>query len=410
MRGKDKEPCPLRKARVTIMMNGPIGGIFYYELKYGTDKGTITSGQNLIESFSEHYSDEFIDHESFGTGNGIATTFTGTLEYTPIKDKSYDCNTVGNCGGVSDGNVITVFAGSVSGTDDGDGNITGTGISGTIDYGTGAVAVTFASAPALSIDVYAAYTYDTESNSTIPEVNIDITLCEIRAKTRKLKALWSSEAADDLRAFHGLDAEAELVAGLASEIALEIDREIVQDIRSGALASNVATFNATVPTGVTQLDHYRTLITVLTKLSNRIHRLGIRGPANWIVTSPEVSTIIEQLGTHGDFRPIYAPANADARAAAEQPQNFGVYKAGTLQNKWTVYKDVKYQSSEILIGYKGQNFVDAGYVFAPYIPLQVTATFLDPDNFQFRKAMRTRYAKKLVRSELYGRVTVSNLP
>jgi hypothetical protein len=169
------------------------------------------------------------------------------------------------------------------------------------------------------------------------------------------------------------DAEAELVAGLASEIALEIDRELIQDIRSGALSTNYATYDAAVPTGMTQTDWYRTLITVLTKLSNVIHRLGIRGPANWIVTSPEVSTIIEQLGTHGFFRPIFAPATSDAMAAAEQPQNFGVYRMGTLSNKWTVYKDVKFQSNELLLGYKGQNFVDAGFVFAPYIPLQTTA-------------------------------------
>lgn len=209
----------------------------------------------------------------------------------------------------------------------------------------------------------------------------------------------------------GLDAEAELVAGLASEIALEIDREIIQDIRAGSLASNLASFDAAVPaTGLSQLDHYRTLITIFTKLSNRIHRLGIRGPANWAVVSPEVSTIVEQLGTHGDFRPIYAPMNGETNAAPEQPQSFGVYKIGTLSNKWMVYKDVKFQANEALLGYKGQNFVDAGYVFAPYVPLQVTATFLDPDNFQFRKAMRTRYAKKMVRPELYGRVIFSNLP
>lgn len=399
-------------------MNGPIGGIFYYELKYGNDKGTIRQGDNLIESFSEHYSDEKVDSELIGTGNGAATNFSSTLDYTPIKTGIQNCTDPAITGiGQQDGGAVVVFhgeegtSGYVYGVDDGSGNITGDGVTGTIDYNTGAISVDFGVAPAADVAVNSTYIYDTECNSTIPEVDIDIQLCEIKAKTRKLKALWCSEAADDLRAFHGLDAEAELVAGLASEIALEIDREIIQDIRSGALASNVAAFDAAVPaTGITQTDHYRTLVTVLTKLSNRIHRLSIRGPANWVVTSPEVSTIIEQLGTLGDFRPLYAPANADVLAAPEQPQSFGVYKVGTLQNKWNVYKDVKFQANEMLMGYKGQNFVDAGYVFAPYIPLQVTATFLDPDNFQFRKAMRTRYATKLVRPELYGRVVVSNLP
>jgi hypothetical protein len=393
-------------------MTGPIGGIFYYELKYGTDKGSISAGQNLIETFQHNYSDELIDKEVFGLGNTSATVFSGTLDFTPIKDTSFDCNAAGNCSGNVVGGSVKVYVGEtgVSGIDDGQGNITGTGVSGTIDYSTGAIAVSLGSAPASGVEIYASYTYNSESNTTIPEVYLDIELCEIKAKTRKLKALWSSEAADDLKAFHGLDAEAELVAGLASEIALEIDREIIQDIRSGALASNYATFDADVPTGMTQVDHYRTLITVITKLSNRIHKLGIRGPANWIVTSPEVSTIVEQLGTHGDFRPIFAPSNAERGAPAEEPQNFGIYKAGTLQNKWTVYKDVKFQADEMLVGYKGQNFVDAGYVFAPYIPLQATSTFLDPNNFQFRKALRTRYAKKLCRPELFARIKVSNLP
>jgi hypothetical protein len=385
-------------------------GIFYYELKYGNNKGSILQGQNLIETFQQNYSDELIDHEVIGIGNSVATVFSSTLDYTPIKTESYDCNATGNCGGVIAGGSVVVYAGSVSGTDDGLNVISGSGISGTIDYSTGAIAISLAVAPLAGVEVWSSYTYSTESNPTIPEVYLDIQLCEIRAKTRKLKALWSSEAADDLKAFHGLDAEAELVAGLASEIALEIDREIIQDIRAGALSSNLGTFNATVPAGLTSVEHYRTLLTVLTKISNRIHRLGIRGPANWVVTSPEVSTIIEQLGTHGDYRPIFAPTTSERGAPAEQPQNFGVYRMGTLQNKWTVYKDVKFQAAEALIGYKGQNFVDAGYVFAPYIPLQTTATFLDPNNFQFRKAMRTRYAKKMVRPELFGRVTFTNLP
>lgn len=398
-------------------MTGPIGGIFYYELKYGNDKGQISQGQNLIETFSEHYSDEKVDREIIGTGNGSAVNFSSTLDYTPIKTAIPECTSPALLGtGLQDGGAVQVFYGTegtsgyVIGIDDGAGSIVGDGVTGTVDYDTGALSVDFAVAPAADVPVYSTYIYDTECNSTIPEINIEIQLCEIRAKTRKLKALWCSEAADDLRAFHGLDAEAELVAGLASEIALEVDREIIQDLRAGALTSNIAAYDAAVPTGVSQIDHYRTLMTVLTKLSNRIHRLGVRGPANWIVTSPEVSTIVEQLGTHGDFRPIFAPSNAETYAAPEMPQNFGVQKFGILQNKWTAYKDVKFQANEMLIGYKGQNFVDAGYVFAPYIPLQVTATFLDPDNFQFRKAMRTRYAKKLVRPELYGRVIVSNLP
>lgn len=174
-------------------MNGPIGGIFYYELKYSTDKGSISSGQNLIESFSEHYSDELVDKEVIGTGNASATNFSSTLDFTPIKTSTAECSDPLLLGtGLKDGGAVQIFVGTtgVSGIDDGEGNITGTGVTGTVDYSTGAISVDLAAAPALGVQVYAKYIYDTECNSTIPEVNIDIQLCEIRAKTRKLKALW----------------------------------------------------------------------------------------------------------------------------------------------------------------------------------------------------------------------------
>jgi hypothetical protein len=137
------------------------------------------------------------------------------------------------------------------------------------------------------------------------------------------------------------------------------------------------------------------------------------------VTSPDVSAIIEQLETHGDFRPIYAPANSDTRAPAEQPHTFGVQKIGTLSSKYICYKDPFFPvssnvgsgsgSGQILGGYKGSTFIDAGYVWAPYIPLQSTATFLNPEDFAFTKGLRTRYAKKMVRSEFYGTITVTGL-
>lgn len=385
-------------------MTAPVGGIFYYDLKYGTDKGSVTAGQKLIKDFNRHYSSEHIDVEIIGTGAG--TGFASSLDFTPIRPTTVVVTAV-----VADGSTVT-------GIDNGTNLITGTGVSGTIDYGSGAISVAFVQSVSAGTNVNVAYDYNSECNTNVPQINIDIQLLEIRATTRKLKALWCSEAADDLKAFHGIDAEAEVVAGIAAEIALELDREIIEELRTQATGYSGTFAASPTPAYHTQVDHIRNLITELTKASNAIHRQSLRGPANFLVTSPDVCSLIEQLETHGDFRPLFAPANGDASAPAEAPQTFGVFKVGTLSNKWTVYKDPFFPTSnvgtgsgagDILVGYKGQSFIDAGYVWAPYVPLQVTATFLDPNDFQFRKGLRTRYAKKMVRSEFFGKVRVTGM-
>ena len=380
-------------------MTAPVGGIFFYDLKYGTTKGTVTAGETLISDFNRFYSSEHIDGEIVGSGPG--TTFSSTLDYTPIRT-----------------GTLYVVGDAVSGVDDGAGGITGTGVtSGAVDYDTGAVSIEFDSS--VSGDVVAIYDYNSECNTNIAQVNIDIQLLEIRATTRKLKALWCSEAADDLKAFHGIDAEAEIVAGIAAEIALELDREIIEDLRTGATGFSGSWAASPLLSGHTQVEHYRNIITEITRGSNRIHKNSLRGPANFLVTSPDVSSVIEQLETHGDFRPIVAAPNSDTRAPVEAPHTFGVYKVGTLSSKYILYKDPFFPvsgtpgsgsaSGDITIGYKGSTFIDAGFVWAPYVPLQVTATFLDPNDFQFRKGMRTRYAKRMVRSEFYGNINVTGL-
>jgi len=379
-------------------MTAPIGGIFYYELKYGTTKGKVTAGQKLIKDFNAYYSSEHIDEEVVGTGAG--SNFSSTLDFTPVK-----------------ASTVTVTADTVVGTDDGLGNISGTGVSGTIDYTTGAIALAYTSPVGGGVEVVVEYDYNMECNSNIPQVNIDIELLEIKAKSRKLKALWCSEAADDLKAFHGLDAEAELVAGIAAEIALELDREIIDDLRLGATGYS-GTYDVAVPSGASAIDHYRNLITALTIGANRIHKNSLRGPANFAVSSPDVCAYFEQLTTHGDFRPAVAAPSEAPQAPVQQPHTFGVMYAGTVSAKYGLYKDPFFPvvnpgsgsgSGKILIGYKGPTFLDAGYVWAPYVPLQVTATFLDPNDMQYRKGLRTRYATKMVRPEFFGTINVTSL-
>ena len=393
-------------------MSAPIGAVFFYEYKHASTKGGITSGDNLIETFNEFYSAEKIDEESIGTGNGVTVTFAASLQWTPVRplDANY-------------GFAVTVTAAAVTGVDDGSGNIAGAGITvGTINYTTGAISVTFAVAPAAAVPVVVEYYYNSESNAVVPEVNLDITMAEIRALTRKLKTRWSAEAADDLRAFQGIDAETEMVAGIANEIALEVDREMIDMLISGALTTTTYTY-APAAASVGELDTIRALLTKISAVSAKIHRLSKRAPGNFIVTTPEVVALLEQLTTHGDYRPSFQVDQSvfggpldpgSGNSYGPLTSNFGVMRVGTLMNKWAVYQDPYLSASsstkKMLIGLKGNTFMDAGAVYAPYIPLQVTPTFLDPNDFSFRKGMRTRYGKKMLRPEYYGTIDISGLP
>lgn len=390
-------------------MTAPVGGVFFYDLQYGTTKGKVTAGQTLIKDFNSTYSSETIDQEIIGVGDNSGKAFTSTLDFVPVKAGTVQ--------------LLDTATGLAIGLDDGIGGLTGTDsvggiLTGTVSYTTGSISVSYATAPHNAATVAATYLYNMEGNTNVPQVNINIQLISIQAKTRKLKALWSSEAADDLKAFHGIDAEAEVVAGVAAEIALELDREIIMDLYNSAALFSPAFNLAAIPSGVSEIYHIRSMVTTLTRASNSIHKSSLRGPANFLVTSPDVSAVIEQLETHGDFRPVFAAADADTKAPVEQPHTFGVYKVGTLASKYTCYKDPYFPVSnggtgsgvgDVLMGYKGSTFIDAGFVWAPYIPLQITATFLDPADFTLRKGLRTRYATKMLRSEFYRRVRVTGL-
>lgn len=382
-------------------MTAPVGAVFYFELKYGDAKGNVSAGDKLVKDFNRTYSSEFIDHETIGTSNGALDQFTKgglPLAWLPVR--------------VSKVKVFTTIAGVTTqvGADDGAGNIVGAGLVAgplsVVDYITGLISVKFAVAPAAG-DVFVTYEYVSEGSSKVPTVNIDIALVAVTAKSRKIKALWSSEAADDLKALHGVDAEQELVAGVGSELALEIDREIIEDLKLGATGASTS-YSMTVPAGERELDHIRGAFTPITLIANQIGKNTLRGPANFAVMSYDFAAHVEQLFTDGFYRPIFA-GDAEAFAKAEQPQTWGVVKMGTVASRYMCYKDPYLTSNKVILGYKGNSFVDAGYVWAPYVPLQISATFLDPNDFKFRKGIRTRYAKLLCRSEFYGVLTLNNL-
>ena len=237
----------------------------------------------------------------------------------------------------------------------------------------------------------------------------------IVAKTRKLKAVWTPEFAQDLNAYHALDAEAELTSILSEYISLEIDLEILSMLINAAgagtevwSAENNKAFTSTTGNGVvTDLGFYnsqgqwfQTLGTKIQKLSNIIHQKTLRGGANFLVCSPTVATILESI-------PGFA-ADSDGDAA-KMNYAFGVQKVGQLNGRYKVYKNPYMTTNVILLGFRGGQFLESGAVFAPYIPLIMTPLVYDPDTFVPRKGLLTRYAKKMVRPEFYGKIEVSGL-
>ena len=248
---------------------------------------------------------------------------------------------------------------------------------------------------------------------TIPSINVQMQSEAIVAKTRKLKAVWTPEFAQDLNAYHSLDAEAELTSIMSEYISLEIDLEILDMLIESAAAGTEywsAQNNLSIAsTGVVDADlgfynsqgqWFQTLGTKIQKLSNIIHQKTLRGGANFLVCSPTVATILESI-------PGFA-STSDGDAA-KMSYAFGVQKSGTINSRYTVYKNPYMTENTILMGFRGGQFLEAGAVFAPYIPLIMTPLIYDPETFTPRKGLLTRYAKKVVRPEFYGKIFVNGL-
>jgi hypothetical protein len=252
------------------------------------------------------------------------------------------------------------------------------------------------------------------STDMIPEIDIKVSSVAVTAETRKLKAKWTPELAQDLNAYHNLDAEVELTQILSEQIALDIDREILSQLLNGATGATLywsrkpgdfvnkltgvsvtgASFTGTVR------EWYETLVETCIDVANTIHRKTLRGAANFMVVSPDVATILESTV-------LYKPTlSLDPK---ETQFSLGIEKVGSLNNRFVVYKDPYFPRNQILIGYKGGSFLETGFVYAPYVPLIVTPTIFAPDDFTPRKGVMTRYAKKMVRSDFYGKVVVLNM-
>ena len=365
--------------------------------KFVTGSGLTAADYNFDSNFSTSYADEILSGEvntvavpvaslpGYDSKGVRAFRLTGVADQFPQFTKVVGDNIEFVAQSTAFGNVFVKYHKQPTDVTRGDFEAKGTSLSGN---------------PEVDID--------------IPELNVEMKSEPIVAKTRKLKAQWTPEFAQDLNAYHSIDAEAELTSMLSEYISQEIDFEIldmlIQDAKTtgywstqvgrewnGSGFSDYSTVGAQA-SAFTQGAWFQTLGTVVAGVSNKIHQKTLRGGANFLVVSPDVATIIESI-------PGYASSadNGDAQFA------FGVTKIGALNSRFQVYKNPYMKENVILMGYRGTQFLETGAVYAPYIPLIMTPLVYDPKNFTPRKGVMTRYAKQMLRGEFYGKVYVDGL-
>lgn len=424
-------------------MNLPSGLVFFLDFQYGTTKAPFTSGQSLYGSASANFGNESTGglygagRFSYSTNNTSSlTTMTATASADWFADfnanSDYSASAaagnyskyVVNLSALQNYDVDAVRSFTLSGS--GGTTIAASSIlqEFTRVSGSQLVFIALDNLSSSSKDVTVTYTRatadnrrgdfeDTSTPISIPEINIQMRSEAIVAKTKKLKAVWTPEFSQDINAYQSIDAEAELTSMMSEYVSLEIDLEVMDMLIAGASAGTeywTAVNNQTINgTGIvnsnlayynSQGQWFQTLGTKLQKLSNVIHQRTLRGGANFLVCSPAVATILESI-------PGFASNSTGD--VTKSSYAFGVQKAGTMNNQYTVYKNPYMTENCILMGFRGGQFLEAGAVFAPYVPLIMTPLVYDPDTMTPRKALMTRFAKKLVRPEFYGKVMVSGL-
>ncbi len=414
-------------------MSQPASLIFYIRYRYALTKGQTVAGtqimrQNTAQSFARQNGWALDPYYSSQEVRGESATVVGihliqaTLAHRPVlagtvvvevfataADASPNCDDAVPCLRISfdsDGNPDVVLVGdctefeAAGGTNTLTVDTTTPGAT-TFSHTTGVVQVTL-TAGSLPIGSIARvnYEYDLEANPFQPEVTLSIDSDSVAAITRKLKTSWSLEAAQDLKAVHNIDAESTLTDLMADEMVAEIDREIINDLIIAAAIRADHNFATAAGASVNFTDRNIALMYKVLEVANIIHRTTLRGPANWMVMSSDICSKFEQLN---DFRA--------SDAFTTEGVDIGIMNIGTIQGKMKIYKDPLFPNCKILMGFKGNSVLDAGYFYAPYIPLLSTPTVLDPNSFTPNKGIMTRYGKKLIEDGglYYGVVTVSNL-
>lgn len=420
-------------------MNLPSGLVFYLDFKYGTGWNGRTAGENMYGNVSTANDKMAVDedvagglygagqfgytiNQKVGSGSAVvadasladihydATLSTGSYDTVAVPLASlpnYDVLGIRAFRLLSGSTPVDVYPEftKIAGT-----NLVFVVANGAVTDGT-SVNVAYHIQPVDNDrgDFEAASTAAVDTSISIPSIDVKLASEPIVAKTRKLKAQWTPEFAQDLNAYHSIDAEAELTSLLSEYISMEVDLELLDMLIVNAVttekwsAENNKVWNGTAWTTATsdfyntQGQWFQTLGTKIQKVSNKIHQKTLRGGANFLVCSPTVATILESI-------PGYA-ANTDGD---KMEFNMGIQKVGNLANRFKVYKNPYMVENIILMGYKGSQFLEAGAVYAPYIPLMMTPLIYDPETFTPRKGLMTRYAKKMVRPEFYGKIYVSD--
>jgi hypothetical protein len=435
-------------------MSLPAGLVFYLDFQYGTTKKPFTDGDSMYGTPSENFGNQAAGG-LYGAGRfGYSTNqFSASVQVTKVFSGSWaDVNFDANYSASAAAGEIKVFGVNTGSLTSYDPNAIRSFVisSGSILEARQLNAFTVASGSQLKFiatgstteinsgstdNLNVHYSKTTADNArgdfedgaaysaqplaagnaiSIPEIDVQLRSETIAAKTRKLKAQWTPEFSQDLNAFHSIDAEAELTSILSEYISLEIDLEILDMLIENAPTTEV--WSAKVgnqlnaggtgfdsnTNGVyyTQMSWFQTLGIKLQKVSNIIHQRTLRGGANFMVVSPTVATILESIPGFA------ADSNGDVTAATYA---FGVQKIGALNSRYKVYKNPYMTENTILMGFRGNQFLESGAVYAPYVPLIMTPLVYDPNTFTPRKGIMTRYAKKMVRPEFYGKVFVSDL-
>lgn len=386
---------------------GPTGLVYYLRFRYSSNKGSmqgaVQSGYPGDDNLSLQqlasgdvnldiwYSSQYVSQETVSNAGG-GTSLQYQLQRTPIL--------AGTLGGqIYDGSTLVYnFTVNASGTFTfvAVGSPSVTVSAGVVNLVTGVVTLTWSADPGAN-SMVVNYDQNLEGNQDLPEINLALENESITATTRKLKAVWTFEAQQDLRSQHNLDADEELTAMLAQEVNLEIDREILTDLRLGA--GTVSAWDYATAEGDTIKEKYESLYVKMVQLTNVIQRKTLRGGANFIVTSPEVAAIFE-ASVAG-----FAPTISDTFTSS-----MGIQYVGAINSKWRLFKDPQFPTGQLLLGYKGDNAFDTGYYYCPYVPLTQTPVVYDPESFTPRRGLMTRYGKKMLRegAKYYGRVSILN--
>lgn len=410
-------------------MSQPASLIFYIRYRYALSKGQTVAGtqimrQNTAQSFSRYngwaidpyYTSQEVRGEDL-TINGSNTVVTGTLAHRPVlagsvivevftnaEDANPSCDDAvpclrvtfgadGNPDGVQIGNC-TEFTSEIAV------DLVTPGAT-EFDHSNGQVTITLSSG-SFPVDAVARvnYDYDLEANPMQPEVTMSIDSDSVSATTRRLKTSWSLEAAQDMKSVYDMDAEETMLNLMADEVVAEIDREILNDLLVAAAIRSNHNFATAAGASVNFSDRNLALMYKTLELANIIHRTTLRGPANWLVTSSDISSKYEQLN---DFRA--------SDAMDTEGMNLGILNVGTVQSRLKLYKDPLFPNCKVLMGFKGSTALDTGYIYAPYVPLLSTPTVMNPDSFVPSKGVMTRYGKKLLEDGglFYAVLNVTNL-